>query len=77
MLCGLPAVHCILGTLREFTQNLRRLYQFQLLLSLMERRTYHTAVQVFKILHEIALPYLHDMFHYAFETTGHVGRNPL
>ena len=43
----------------------------------MERRTYHTAVHVFKIVHEIAPLHLHDMFHYALEITGRVGRNPL
>ena len=31
---------------------------FDLKLSLIERRTYHTAVQVFKILHELAPPSL-------------------
>ena len=50
---------------------------FDLKLSLMERRTFHTAVQVFKILHEIAPPYLHGMFRYALDISGRVGRNPL
>ena len=45
-------------------------------LSLTERRTYHTAVKVFKILHKIAPPYLCDMFQYASAVSGHVGRNP-
>ena len=53
MLCGLPVVHCIPGVSREFTQNLVRLYHtlLDLKLSLIERRTYHTSVQVFKILY--------------------------
>ena len=50
---------------------------FDLKLSLAERRTYYTAVKVFKILYEIAPPYLHGMFQYASAVSGHVGRNPL
>ena len=50
---------------------------FDLKLSLAERRTYHTAVKVFKILHEFAPPYFHGMFQYASAVSGHVGRNPL
>ena len=50
---------------------------FDLKLSLIERRTYHTAVQVFKILHELTPPYLHGMFRYASAVSGRVGRNPL
>ena len=50
---------------------------FDLKLSLMERRTFHTTVQVFKILHEIAPPYLHGVFRYALDISGCVGRNPL
>ena len=50
---------------------------FDLKLSLAERRTYHTAVKVFKILHEIVPPYLHGMFQYASAVSGHVWRNPL
>ena len=46
-------------------------------LSLTERRTYHTAVKVFKILHKIAPPYLRGMFQYASAFSGRVGRNPL
>ena len=50
---------------------------FDLKLSLVERRTYHTAVQSFKILHELTPPYLHSMFCYASAVSGRVGRNPL
>jgi len=50
---------------------------FDLRLSLIERRTYHTAVQVYKILHELTPPYLHGMFHYASAISGRIGRNPL
>ena len=37
----------------------------------------HTAVKVFKILHEIASSYLHGMFCHALEISGRVGKNPL
>ena len=50
---------------------------FDLKLSLMERRTFHTAIQVFKILNKISLPYLHGIFCCAMEVSGCVGRNPL
>ena len=50
---------------------------FDLRLSLTERRTYHTVVKVFKILHKMAPPYLHGMFQYASAVSGRVGRNPL
>ena len=45
--------------------------------SLTERRTFHTAVKVFKILHKLAPPYLHGMFQYASAVSGHTRRNPL
>ena len=45
--------------------------------SLTERRTFHTAVKVFKILHKLAPPYLHGMFQYASAVSGRTGRSPL
>ena len=44
--------------------------------TLAERRTYHAALQVFKILHNISPTYLQDLFSYTIDVTGHVGRNP-
>jgi len=42
-----------------------------------EDHTYHTALQVFKILHNISPTYLQGgLFSYAIDVTGHVGRNP-
>ena len=43
--------------------------------SLTERRKFHTAIQIFKILHKSAPTYLHNMFNYAVAITGRVNRN--
>jgi len=44
--------------------------------TLAERRTFHMAIQVFKILHNISPTYMRGLFTYAVEVTGHTGRNP-
>ena len=49
---------------------------FDFKLSLTEQQTYHTAVQVFKIIRKITPPYLHDTFSYAVDVICHIGRNP-
>ena len=43
--------------------------------SLTERRRYHVAVQVYRILHKLSPPYLRDTFHYAVNITSHIGQN--
>ena len=43
--------------------------------SLIERRKFHSTMQVYKILHKLAPLYLHDMFAYATSITGCVRRN--
>ena len=42
-----------------------------------ERRRFHTAVQIFKSLHQSSpsYSYLHNIFHYSKDITGHVERN--
>ena len=42
---------------------------------LTERRTFHTAVQVYKIVNKVSSPYLHGYFSFAVDVTGHPGRN--
>ena len=42
-------------------------WTFNLWFSLTERRTFHTAVQVYKIVNKISPPYLHDTFSFAVQ----------
>ena len=44
-------------------------------LTLAEQHRFHTAVQVFKVLHHLCLGYLRNWFVYAEAYTGHSGRN--
>ena len=44
-------------------------------MTLAECRTYHTAIQVLKILHNFSPTYLQGLFSYT-NVTGHIGRNP-
>ena len=43
--------------------------------TLAERRRFHTAIQIYKVLHHLSPPYLHDTFQYAVDVTGRAGRN--
>ena len=43
--------------------------------SLVERRKFHTIIQIYKILHKLAPMYLHNMFDYAITVTGRMNRN--
>ena len=74
-----PVVHRIQGSLRVHSRFVSSLTSSNsdLKLSLTERRTFHTAVKVFKILHKLAPPYLHSMFQYAPAVSGRTGRNLL
>ena len=45
-------------------------------MTLAECRTHHTAIQVFKILHNFSPTYLQGLFSYTSNVTGHIGRNP-
>ena len=42
--------------------------------TLTERHRFHTAVQVFRSLHR-QCPYLHNMFQYSKDVTGHLSHN--
>ena len=50
-------------------------FRFNFSFSMTERRRFHTAVQIFKSLHQSSPSYLHNIFHYSKDITGHVGRN--
>ena len=43
--------------------------------TLTERRRYHAAVQVYRVLHKLSPPYLYDSFHYAIDITSRTARN--
>ena len=45
--------------------------------TLVEPRTYHTALQVFKILHNISPIYLQGLFSYTIDATGHVASQTI
>ena len=59
----------------KFTSSLPSSDNFNLRLSLTERRTFHTALQVFKIVNRISPPYLHGVFLFAVDVTGRSSRN--
>ena len=42
----------------------------------MEHHKFHTLVQIFRILHKMAPPYLQGLFQYSTDVTGHHGHNP-
>jgi len=42
--------------------------------TLTERRRFHTAIQIYRVLHHLSPPYLHGTFQYAV-VTGHAGQN--
>ena len=44
-------------------------------LTLTERRRFHTATQIYRILHKLSPSYLHSTFSYAVSITGRTGRN--
>jgi len=43
--------------------------------TLAERRRFHAATQVYRILSKLSPPYLHPTFRYAISVTGCTGRN--
>ena len=59
----------------KFTSSLPSSDNFNLQMSLTERRTFHTALQVFKIVNRISPPYLHGVFSFAVDVTGRSSRN--
>ena len=55
--------------------KLPALYQSKFSFTLVERRKFHTAIQIFKSIHQKLPSYLHNIFHYSRDITGHIGRN--
>ena len=56
----------------KFVHKLPSSYHFKFPFTLIERRWFHTAIQIFKSLHWIS-PYLHDIFKFSKDATGHFG----
>ena len=48
---------------------------FSVCVTLIERRRFHAAIQVYRVLHKLSPSYLHNTFHYAVDITSHTGRN--
>ena len=57
----------------KFTLSLPSSDTFNLRSSLTEKHTFHTAVQVYKIVNKISPPYLHGCVSFAVDVTGHPG----
>ena len=60
----------------KFLSSLPPFHSSDLGITLVERRTFYTAVQVFKILHNVSPTYMQGLFSYATDVTGRSGRNP-
>ena len=59
----------------KFLNKLPPAYHSRFSFTLIERRRFHTAVQIFKSIHQISPPYLHKIFQFSRDVTGHVSRN--
>ena len=59
----------------KFINRLPLTFRSRFPFTLIEHRKFHTAVQVFKSLHQLSPPYLHNIFQFSREITGHVGHN--
>ena len=59
----------------KFIKRLPLSYHLRLSFTLTERHRYHTALQVFKSLCQIYPPYLHNIFHFLKDLSGHISRN--
>jgi len=59
----------------KFVNKLPLSFRSKFFYSLTERRRFHTAVQIFKSIHQSSPSYLHNIFHYSKDITGHVSRN--
>ena len=55
--------------------NLRSTSCSSVSITLTEQRRYHAVIQVYRTLHKLSPPYLHDSFHYAVDITSHAARN--
>ena len=59
----------------KFVRRLPSSYHPKFPFTLTERRRFHTAIQIFKSLRRISPPYLHDIFQFSKDVTGHLSRN--
>ena len=59
----------------KFINKLPVTYHSKFPFTLTERRRFHTAIQIFKSLRQLSPPYLHDIFKFSFDITGHASRN--
>ena len=59
----------------KFLNKLPPAYRSRFSFTLIERRRFHTAVQIFRSIHQISPPYLHNIFQFSRDVTGHVSRN--
>ena len=59
----------------KFMHKLPSSFSSKFQFTLTERRRFHTAIQIFKSLHRISPPYLHDIFQFSKDVTGHLSRN--
>jgi len=60
----------------KFLLSLPSPHNLDLDMTLVECRTFHRAVQVFRILHNVSPTYMRGLFSYATDVTGRTGRNP-
>jgi len=59
----------------KFIKRLPSLYCCEFSFTLMERRKFHTAVKIFKSIHQKLPSCLHNIFCYSRDVTGHIGHN--
>ena len=59
----------------KFINRLPLTYCSKFSYTLTERRRFHTVVQIFKSLNRLSPPYLHNIFQFSKDITGHVSRN--
>jgi len=59
----------------KFLNKLPLSYRSKFSFTLTERRRFHTALQIFKSLYQISPPYLHNIFQFSKDMTGHVSHN--
>ena len=59
----------------KFINKLPVTYHSKFPFTLTERRRFHTAIQIFKSLSQLSPPYLHDIFKFSIDITGHASRN--
>ena len=59
----------------KFMHKLLSSFSSKFQFTLTERHRFHTAIQILKSLHRISPPYLHDIFQFSKDVTGHLSRN--